>query len=269
MSTLTESVATSTYFVKKKKRFAKGALLWERWFTSKPWRHHSVLISFLNCYFHPLAIILLDLVITSTVLRPGGPRMQPVQLWPLPPASPWQRFPQLYSFLCPLFIHSHAHSPSAALQNYQQDIVSHTATGSKDLSRCASNPPEQNALFDNSAWPQKSSRRAVNKSGGDGRQHRWFRHKSHRWVFSTTKSITPNTRNQHWQVRWAIMFQMWWVYFILLWCKTKDSTAAQRPIYYKVMEKWCGTCRTWWTTGGSGHLLCNMTLHCRWATYWK
>ena len=27
MSTLTESVATSTYFVKKKKRFAKGALL--------------------------------------------------------------------------------------------------------------------------------------------------------------------------------------------------------------------------------------------------
>ena len=35
------------------------------------------------------------------------------------------------------------------------------------------------------------------------------------------------------------MFQMWWVSFILLWCKTKDPTAVQRPIYYKVMKKWC------------------------------
>ena len=47
-----------------------------------------------------------------------------------------------------------------------------------------------------------------------------------------------------------------------LWCKTKDSTTAQGPVCYQVMKKWCGTCRRWWTTGGSGHLLCNMTLHC-------
>ena len=54
-----------------------------------------------------------------------------------------------------------------------------------------------------------------------------------------------------------------------LWCKTKDSTTAQGPVCYQVMKKWCGTCRRWWTTGGLGHLLCNMTLHCRWGTHWK
>ena len=43
--------------------------------------------------------------------------------------------------------------------------------------------------------------------------------------------------------------------FILLWCETKDSTTIQRPIYYKVMKQWCGTCRTRWTTGGAGRLL--------------
>ena len=65
----------------------------------------------------------------------------------------------------------------------------------------------------------------------------------------------------HWGVphlcffSFPFMFQMWWICFILLWCKTKDVTTTQRPIYYKVMKKWCGTCRTWWTTGWSGRLL--------------
>ena len=78
----------------------------------------------------------------------------------------------------------------------------------------------------------------------------------------------------HWGVPhlcffFPFMFQMWWVCFILLWCKTKDSTTIQRPIYYKVMKKWCGTCGTWWTAGGSGHLLCNMRLYRHWGTHWK
>lgn len=48
--------------------------------------------------------------------------------------------------------------------------------------------------------------------------------------------------------------------FLLFYCDAKPRFYYHtETVYYKVMKKCCGTCRTWWTTGGSGHLLCNMT----------
>lgn len=83
---------------------------------------------FLNWHFHPL-VIFLDSVIKNLFLRPEEPQMcHPPALPPSFHLSSLQYFPQLYSFLCPSFAHSHPHSFSAALQKYSITLQQEAGT---------------------------------------------------------------------------------------------------------------------------------------------
>lgn len=155
--------------------------------------------------------------------------MRPLQLWP-----PTTRFPVVFLIvLFPLLVFRPlTPSLSAASQNYQSDRLSHTAVGSKYHKRCAS--PRTTKL----RFPSRSDcRGAVSevKPRWKGPATAHILHTDTSGIHPTweyfSKQITPNVKKPPLASQMSNYVQMWWVYFVLLWCKTKDSTTAQRPIY--------------------------------------
>lgn len=188
-STLTEFAATGMYSGgKKKKRFSKGVLLLERWFTSKPWIHQS------TYFFSKLEFPSFGYPFPRPHNQKHFLKAHPPEPWPSCQPFP-AVLPKLYSLLCHLSNHTHTLTPPQQLHRTTSGIYSLTLQKVARTSRDMLLPSRTDSVFHScpaAEWQQEG-----------GKQERWA------WAaalafqtqtptvrgFFKTKAITPNTRN--------------------------------------------------------------------------
>lgn len=159
----------------------------------------------------------------------------------------------ILSFASLLFLTTHPYSFSK---------LDHTAIGSKHLTRCASAQQNKTRLH-SPACVQRSSTSEATAAMSTNQ----FRHKSHLWeCFS--KQITANIRKPALASQMSDYVQMWWVYFILLWCKNQRFHYSTETNILKGHEK------VVWDMQDvmyklEDRVISFMTLHCRWGIHLK